>query len=321
MLLYVKAAKRDIFFGNHKSNWKWLLISAHAELAYMFEEREESRAARTLWPRERGKNLIIASGTMYLDSNLRLEVLSSLLDKVIKPYNDRKCGGTEDVLSVGKFLLCNLFREHHAYVKEFFIDEKDFFDPSFDFDFTHLSDSSECMRGGEIYKRPKGWYRLALKVKGKYPDGDTWLGTKGWRNHSVPGEWPVSYHGTSLKGAKGIIKSHYSAGDRDLYGRGIYSTPDIHAAEEELYAKTFTSKTTRKSYKVIVQNRINPEEREICQQSNYWLIPVHKRASAAAQKRIAESSIRPYGILIKEIKWWWFIWGPFLPSDKKGEKT
>ena len=94
------------------------------------------------------------------------------------------------------------------------------------------------MRGDELYERPKGWYRMALKVKGKYPDGDTWLGTKGWRRHSVPGEWPVSYHGTSLDGAKGIIRSHYKAGDRSAYGRGIYSTPDIHVAERERYAKS-----------------------------------------------------------------------------------
>ncbi|XP_073319758.1 uncharacterized protein [Pagrus major] len=192
-------------------------------------------------------------------------------------------------------------KEHNAYVKEFFIDLKEFFDPKYDYDFTNLSDSSECTRGDELYERPKGWYRMALKVKGKYPDGDTWLGTKGWRSHSVPGEWPVSYHGTSLKGAKGIIRSYYKAGDGSVHGRGIYSTPDIYVAERERYAKTFTSKTTGKCYKVILQNRINPENREICSKSDYWLIRVHKRASAKEERQIVESSIRPYGILIKEL--------------------
>ncbi|XP_051246431.1 aspartate and glycine-rich protein-like [Dicentrarchus labrax] len=143
---------------------------------------------------------------------------------------------------------------------------------------------------------------MALRVKGKYPDGDTWLGPDGWRSHSVPGEWPVSYHGTSLDGAKGIIRSHYSAGDRAMYGRGIYSTPDIHVAEREEYAKTFTSESTGKSYKVILQNRINPEKREICQRDDYWLIPVHEGTSAKEEKKIMESSIRPYGILIKKLK-------------------
>ncbi|KAI4818451.1 hypothetical protein KUCAC02_011792 [Chaenocephalus aceratus] len=58
-----------------------------------------------------------------------------------------------------------------------------------------------------------------------------WLGPYGWKSHSVAGEWPVSYHGTSSDGARGIIKTHYKAGDRALYGRGIYSTPDIHVAD------------------------------------------------------------------------------------------
>ena len=238
---------------------------------------------------------------MYLDSNLKIEVLSSLLGGIIKPYNKKRCRRKADILSVDDFHLYNLTGRRQAFMEECFIDEKDFFDPKYDFDFTDLSDSSECMRGDELYERPKGWYRMALKVKGKYPDGDTWLGTKGWRNHSVPGEWPVSYHGTSLDGAKGIIRSHYKAGERSAYGRGIYSTPDIHVAEKELYAKTFTSKTTGKSYKVILQNRINPEEREICQRSDYWLIPVHEGASAEEERQIVESSVRPYGILIKEM--------------------
>ncbi|XP_073319756.1 uncharacterized protein [Pagrus major] len=237
---------------------------------------------------------------MYLDSNLRFEVLSSLLGKIIKPYDVKKCERTADILSVDEFLFYNLFREHNAYVKEFFIDEKDFFDPSYDFDFTYLSDSSECKRGDELYKRPKGWYRMALKVGGKYPDGNTWLGTGGWRSHSVPGEWPVSYHGTSLDGAKGIIKSHYKAGVGNAYGRGIYSTPDILIAGA--YAKIFTSKTTGKSYNVILQNRINPKMRQICTHPDYWLVPVPAGTSAEEERRIAESSIRPYGILIKELK-------------------
>ncbi|KAI2652763.1 Neuralized-like protein 4 [Labeo rohita] len=80
----------------------------------------------------------------------------------------------------------------------------DFFDRTFDFDFTNMSESKsdKCMRGGEPYKRPYGWMRFALKVRNKYPYGNAWLGTDGWRNHSVPGEWPVSYHGTGLQGAE-----------------------------------------------------------------------------------------------------------------------
>ncbi|XP_071357071.1 serine-aspartate repeat-containing protein D [Trachinotus anak] len=237
---------------------------------------------------------------MCLDSNLKIEVISSVLGQILQPYDKKRCGRA-DILSVDDFYLNTIIGKRKSYVKELFIDEEEFFDPQFDCDFTDFSDSAECRRGDEPYERPKGWYRMALKVRGKYPDGDTWLGTNGWRSYSVPGEWPVSYHGTSLAGAKGIIRSHYKAGDGDVYGRGIYSTPDIHVAEREEYAKTFTSKTTGKNYKVILQNRINPEKRKICQRSDYWLIPVHKRASAKEEKQIVESSIRPYGILIKEL--------------------
>lgn len=246
-------------------------------------------------------SLLSSSSTMYLDLNLKAEVLSSLLGQTIKPHDKTRCGSTADILSVDDFHLNTIIGKQRTHMQVLFIAEEEFFDPKYDYDFTNLSDSAECKRGDELYKRPKGWYRMALKVKGKYPDGDTWLGPDGWRSRSVPGEWPVSYHGTSVDGAKGIITGHYKAGSGKLYGRGIYSTPDIHVAEREEYAKTFTSKTTGKSYKVILQNRINPEMRKICQRSDYWLIPVDETASAEKEKQIVESSIRPYGILIKEI--------------------
>ncbi|XP_016105906.1 uncharacterized protein [Sinocyclocheilus grahami] len=72
--------------------------------------------------------------------------------------------------------------------KELFVISDDFFDPVFDFDFTNMSESKsdECTRGDEPYKRPYGWMRFALKVRDKYPDGNAWLGTYGWRSRSVP---------------------------------------------------------------------------------------------------------------------------------------
>lgn len=239
---------------------------------------------------------------MHLDSNLRIEIISSLLGQTVKPYDKKGSETTDDILSVDDFHLHNLTGKRQAYQRKPVINVEDFFDPDYDCDFTHLADSTECTRGDELYERPTGWYRMALRVKSKYPDGDTWLGTKGWRSHSVPGEWPVSYHGTSLNGAKGIIRSHYKAGEGAIYGRGIYSTPDINVAEREEYAQTFTSKTTGKSYKVILQNRINPQKREVCQRFDYWLIRVDEGTSTEEEKKIVESSIRPYGILIKELK-------------------
>ncbi|XP_075867647.1 uncharacterized protein LOC142877141 [Nelusetta ayraudi] len=238
---------------------------------------------------------------MYMDSTLRYEIISSLFGQTVKRYDEGRHEASRHILSVDEFHLHNLTGKREARTRRPLIDDKDFFDPNFDYDFTFFSGSDGCSRGDEHYERPKGWYRIALKVKGKYPNGDAWLGPNGWRSHSAPGEWPVSYHGTSLDGSRGIIRSHYKAGNRAMYGRGIYSTPDIHIAESDQYAKIFTSESTGKSYKVILQNRINPAKRSICSRSDYWLIPVAEGVSAEEEKEIVESSIRPYGILIREL--------------------
>ncbi|KAK9957457.1 hypothetical protein ABG768_011701 [Culter alburnus] len=186
--------------------------------------------------------------------------------------------------------------------KELFVISDDFFDPSFDFDFTNMSElkSDECMRGDEPYKRPYGWMRFALKVRDKYPDGNAWLGTGGWRSRSAPGEWPVSYHGTDLQGAAGIIQSQYTAGDRQAYGRGIYSSPDINIADVFAKTKNFISQKNGKTYKVIMQNRINPKKREI-KNKDIWLVPISEGTSAEKEKEIVESSIRPYGLLLRKV--------------------
>ncbi|ROK35809.1 hypothetical protein DPX16_17552 [Anabarilius grahami] len=185
--------------------------------------------------------------------------------------------------------------------KKLFVIPDDFFDPKFDFDFTNMSESDECTRGDEPYKRPYSWMRFALKVRDKYPDGNAWLGTDGWRSRSAPGEWPVSYHGTGLKEAEGIIQSHYKAGDRQAYGRGIYSSPDIKVSDVYAESKSFISQKNGKTYKVIMQNRINPKKREI-KNKDIWLVPIPEGTSAAKEKEIVESSIRPYGLLLKEVE-------------------
>lgn len=183
--------------------------------------------------------------------------------------------------------------------KEVFVNMDEFFDPGFDYDFTHLKDTSVCMRGNEPYKRPCGWYRFAVKVLDKYSDGNTWLGTNGWRSNSVAGEWPVSYHGTSIEGAKGITEFHYKPGPGQVYGRGIYSTYDIDQAYD--YSKEFTSKKTKKKYRVMMQNRINPQMRKECDRNDYWLIEIPEGTSPDKETEIVDKSIRPYGILLKQV--------------------
>lgn len=257
-----------------------------------------------------------------MDRELALEALSALTNATVKPIADRKAQEitngltatnfistvlTKALLGEGNMTLSEFLEELRVSEsdisklrKELFVDIEEFFDPSYDYDFRNLTDSSECSRGGESYKRPVGWYRFALRVRDKYPDGNAWLGSIGWRSHSEVGEWPVSFHGTSIEGAKGIASSHYRAGSGKAYGRGVYSTPDISVAEEYAMTKTFTSKKTGKTYEVIMQNRINPQKRMITVKPGYWLIPVPEGSTEEQEKEIVESSIRPYGILIRE---------------------
>ncbi|XP_063048832.1 uncharacterized protein LOC134460005 [Engraulis encrasicolus] len=198
-----------------------------------------------------------------------------------------------------------------AHGQDFSVDEEEFFDPQYDYDFRYMADSSVCKRGDETYRRPVGWYRVALKVRGKYPDGDTWLGTDGWRSESCEGEWPVAFHGTTSAGAKSIIQEGFRPGtgvangreERAAYGRGVYCTPDIDVAERDGYARTITSKKSGKTYKFLMQGRINPQYREICLgNKDYWLIPVCKRMSMEEERDLLDRAIRPYGILFKKIE-------------------
>ncbi|KAA0713390.1 hypothetical protein E1301_Tti009190 [Triplophysa tibetana] len=245
-----------------------------------------------------------------IDKEVRLEVLSVLTGASVRPYTTYSGRSKTNDLNVHNFVSSSL--TYHAnvplrlaglgrssYRDELFVDLDELFDPDYDYDFTHCKDRSECWRGDEVYKRPCGWYRIAVKVLDKYRDGNEWLGTDGWRSYSVAGEWPVSYHGTSIEGAKGILSSHYKAGPRDLYGRGIYSTYDIDEASD--YCKEFKSKTNGKTYRVLMQNRINPQMRKVCDRKDYWLIEIHRGSSPEKEREIVKKSIRPYGILIKEV--------------------
>ena len=171
--------------------------------------------------------------------------------------------------------------------------DSDILDPAYDFDFTEMSetDGEIFKRGGYVYKRPYGWKRIALKVKGKY-ESDEWLGTCGIRRESSSGEWPVSYHGTKMDSAKCIAKAGYDDQQlqRQLFGKGHYSSPNIEIAEK--YATLFQFEGV--NYKMILQNRVNPESTIMIPKEKthdideYW---VTKKAI----------DLRPYGICIKRI--------------------
>ncbi|KAF3912595.1 hypothetical protein AA313_de0200406 [Arthrobotrys entomopaga] len=156
----------------------------------------------------------------------------------------------------------------------------DYLDPAYDWDFTTTKDGAASFsRGGEKYVRPCGWKRYALKVNGKY-GSDVWLGSSDAR-----GEWPVSYHGTGLRNAESIAEEGYKLAKsyNFVHGVGIYSSPSHSIAEA--YAKDFPYQGKR--YKIIFQNRVNPDSLNKIPNIDYWVSP-------------ADADIRPYGLCIKE---------------------
>ena len=165
-------------------------------------------------------------------------------------------------------------------------------DPQFDYDFTHVKDDGRKFeRGGYEYKRPCGWDRCALKVRGKFPPGDTWLGEMGIRTGSSDGEWAVSYHGTAVGNIGPIADGGFDPGKnkRELFGPGIYSTPSIDVASR--YASKFTYKGKR--FKVVLQNRVN-----LCSSD---VIPAEKTGVGAAYFVTPDdNNIRSYGVCLKE---------------------
>jgi hypothetical protein len=167
-------------------------------------------------------------------------------------------------------------------------------DEHFHYDFTNISDNGvEFFRGQSIYTRPCGWQRYALKVKGKYPD-DIWLEGKTPRTDeykSAEDEWAVSYHGTSYHNGLSIAEEGYklSQGTRFLYGKGIYSTPDIEVAS--LYAITVNA--NGKTYEFVLQNRVNHKnvikiDKAETGVGEYWISPT-------------DDDIRPYGFCVREV--------------------
>ena len=176
-----------------------------------------------------------------------------------------------------------------------------FFDPNefdfnYDFDFSQMKDDGKTyMRGGFEYKRPYGWKRFGLRVKGKYED-DIWLGPNGIRTEEAPGEWPVSYHGTNVSNARKILETGFKPGPGAMFGKGIYTSPSIEMVGK-CYAQEFTH--NGKTYKLVLQNRVNPGHLKVIPASetsagaDYWLFPERDETAGKVD-------VRPYGVLIRE---------------------
>ena len=175
-------------------------------------------------------------------------------------------------------------------------------DSAFNYDFTNEKPTpgEKFMRGKFEYKRPYGWYRLAIRVRGRY-ENDNWLGPNGIRQNSAQGEWPVSYHGTPKKNADGILEDGFHTGQRAVFGKGVYTSPTLDVVAG-MYAPFFTHGADGKKYKMVFQTRVNPapghltiiDKSQTHVDAEYWISPLH-------DKKTNQLDVRPYGILFKKV--------------------
>jgi len=168
----------------------------------------------------------------------------------------------------------------------------------FNFDFTKIDDKGEIFqRGGLPYQRPCGCYRIALKVAGKYPPDDKWLGMTG----TDPDEWGVSYHGTGKHNARSIAEEGYrlSKGKRFLHGMGIYSTPELEVAKQ--YASEFIYEG--KKYLLVIQNRVNRKYLQILDKQTTGVGTYYLSMNDEVNGNdMSYSCIRPYALCLFKYK-------------------
>ena len=162
------------------------------------------------------------------------------------------------------------------------------------------------IRGGEIYQKPCGWVRYALKVKYCYPNKDTWLASDGNKN-----EWAVAYHGFKITPMRSLKLKLIQEGKlnpflknsmntkfvnvedvnpkslryKEKCNLGIFCSPSIEEAEKNTCEFTLNDK----SYKMLLQCRVNPRRIRKPKGADNLYIINHA------------SNIRPYGILIKDL--------------------
>ncbi|XP_022788065.1 uncharacterized protein LOC111327991 [Stylophora pistillata] len=141
-------------------------------------------------------------------------------------------------------------------------------DPQYDFYFSDVKDDGKkYMRGGHQYHRPYGWKKIAIKVRA------------------------VSYHGTQVSKARKIVKEDLKPGPRAKFGPGVYSSPSLEMVEK-MYSRPFQFEG--KNFKIAFQNRVNSRRVQI--------IPATQTEVGADYWLTQKDDIRPYGVLIKEIK-------------------
>jgi len=189
------------------------------------------------------------------------------------------------------FSLCAL---HSLRYNDQFVFDKNLFDPAYDFDFTNIDDGTKIYyRGNKPYKRPCGMRRFALKVLGKYDNGnDRWLSTE--REQDV---WIVAYHST--RNIENVMNIHKQAVLKPGGGQiGGQTKESINLTYDPEYALNITKPTIyyhnghKIEGKLIFQARIHP---------NCYSVRTQNSISNEKEWLVKDpNNIRLYNLLIKE---------------------
>ena len=160
-------------------------------------------------------------------------------------------------------------------------------DKRYDYDYTGEKGKG-FKRGDRHFYRPYGWKKIALRVEGKY-DNDDWFGPglRGDERESLDGEWPVSYHGPKDHNTiPAIIRNGYDLSkiERQMFGRGIYSSPYPDVAEE--YAEEFYY--NGKLIKLMFMNRVHMSCTKERNGDRYYVT-------------YDDTKIRPIAVLVKKV--------------------
>ena len=149
-------------------------------------------------------------------------------------------------------------------------------------------------RGGKPYYPPEGWIGLGINVWNRYDNhNNDWLDCTG-----QPGEWSVAYHGmggilspgeknNNNKNRQQFHDSEDKYHKGNKVGKGICMTPNPKIMEESCSTYTIFGRP----HKIGIMCRVNPKKIRCPKENeNYWFI------------NGTDNEIRPYRILIKEIK-------------------
>lgn len=177
------------------------------------------------------------------------------------------------------------------------------FNSDYNHDYSKIGLDKSELRGGVSYYFPKMWYRHGLQVNNKYNDNNLhWLDA-----NNDPGVWPIAFYGTrayavknntdqSLQTKEGTVSNEaVQKWGEDFNRPGIYVTTRCNGGSS-MYTEQFHVKISSEkieTFEVIFQCRVRPQS---------YTIQNNSVAVGEVWRIIDPTAVRPYGILLKNIK-------------------